>query len=120
MVEVFSHEDKGFKTVMQFGAWRVAIMNHAPHQCREAITQLSRHIETDEAFVLLCGQAAICWANEKTPEDVHIMPLETGRIYNVRRGAWHAVITQPGAKLAVIENSDTGAHNSEKYPISFL
>lgn len=120
MVEVFAHEGGGFKAVMEFESWRVAIINHAPHMCREAITQLSRHLETDEVFVLFAGQASIYWADGETPEEIRVTPLLPQKVFNVRRGTWHVIVTEPGASLAVMENSDTGAHNSEKYPVSLL
>ena len=120
MVDIHAHEGDGFKAVMNFESWRVAIMNHAPHQCREAVTQLSRHLETDEAFALLSGQATICWADGDIPQALHYTQLTPGQLYNVRRGTWHTVLTQPGTKLVVVENSDTSAANSEKYPVSLV
>lgn len=118
MVEVFSHEGSGFQAVMQYEGWRVAIMNHAPHQTKEAITQLSRHLCTDEAFALVEGCAVLYWADGEVPVDIHCTPLVRGSVLNVHRGTWHTMVTQPGARIVVMENSDTGAHNSEKYPVS--
>lgn len=39
--------------------------------------------------------------------------MEPGKIYNVKKGAWHSVILEKGAKVYVVENIDTNEENSE-------
>jgi len=43
--------------------------------------------------------------------------MEIGTIYNVTKGTWHGTILLPGTTVMIVENSDTGSHNSESKEI---
>ena len=107
-LEVLSLDAAGYRRVMSFGQWRVAVLGHSDFFAEENCVRLERHLETDEAFVLLDGEASLV-----VGEAAERVPLEKGRLYNVRKGGWHAVITCPGARLLVVENASTDASNSE-------
>lgn len=111
-LEILGLEAVGYRRVMSFGQWRVAVLAHADFFAEANCVRLERHLETDEAFVLLDGEASLV-----VGAAARRVPLEKGKLYNVRQGAWHAVITAPGARLLVVENGSTGAANSEYRPI---
>jgi hypothetical protein len=39
--------------------------------------------------------------------------MERGKIYNVKRNAWHTILLSRDASVLLVENRDTGKHNSE-------
>ena len=93
-----------------YGNWRVAFLNHGDVFAKP--TYLERHLETDEAFVLLEGAATLLIGADRR-EAV----MERNRVYNVRKGVWHQIVTVPGTRCLVIENADTSLENSERTPI---
>lgn len=75
---------------------------------------MSRHMETDEVFVLLKGSCTIfAGGNGDHSADITPVEMEPLRLYNIRRGTWHARIIAPGSLVLVVENRVTGDFNSE-------
>lgn len=105
-VEIKEYSEEGFKPLVVFDAWRVALLNHSEKFSK--ITYLERHMETDEVFVLLAGTATLYIGEEMQP-----YPMEQGKIYNVKKASWHQIIVSTDAKVLVVENSDTTKDNSE-------
>ena len=103
---------KSFQPLVQFGDWRVAAASG--NGSGGPITAMSRHMETDEVFVLLKG-SCIIFAGGNGDKSGNITPVEMEplRLYNIRRGTWHARTIAPGSLVLVIENRLTGDFNSE-------
>ena len=59
VLEVYGLDAVGYRRVMAFGQWRVAVLAHADMFAEEKCVKQERHLETDEAFVLLDGSAAL-------------------------------------------------------------
>ena len=119
-VPVLRHDGEGFRAVLDSDGWRIAFSNDAPHARKETVTQLARHMETDEVFVLLSGEAELYYSEAEVPGPVRRIKLEPLQAYVVRRGMWHAMVTQEGTRLFVVENANTGRHNSEYAPCTLL
>ena len=118
-VDICAYEESGFSPLVFFGGWRVAILNHQPSQERGGVPFVERHHQTDEVFVLLQGPAILLLAGYgETPEKIEDLLMEPGKLYNVPRNLWHAVLTQPQSKLLIIENADTGEEKSSYYPLA--
>ena len=114
VLEIHSSTQQGFKPLVNYGDWRVALSNGGTAYERKEISSLSRHRETDEVFVLLKGSCLLLTGgNDAEPGELTKTWMEPGRLYNVTRGTWHRNIQLPGAQLLIIENRDTGPHNSE-------
>ncbi|MDR0451345.1 MAG: hypothetical protein LBH26_08775 [Treponema sp.] len=113
-LEVYRHNESGFKALVSFGKWRVALSN-GPADCqRRSITRLSAHCETDEVFVLVKGSGAlILGGNGDAPSEPEIVWMQPGLLYNVTKGTWHANAFMPGAQVVIVENEDTSAANSK-------
>ena len=109
-IEVFGYEGEGYERTMNYEAWRVAIANYAERFDKEKFDKLERHLLTDEVFVLLSGSAELVIGKEMK----HI-PLENGKIYNVKKGAWHNILIEKDAKVLIVENHNTGLDNTEYY-----
>lgn len=112
-LDILEYEGEGYERALAYGAWRVAIINSMPKLLPENIYKRERHLGTDEAFVLLRGSASL-----HIGEQMECFPMETGKIYNVRCGVWHAITMAENSKVLVIENDDTGPENTEIFFLS--
>jgi hypothetical protein len=114
-LEIYSHTETGFLPLVRFGAWRVALSNSGPVYSPKTVTQLSRHLATDEVFVLLGGSAELLIGGQgDAPGEVERVWMEPGKLYNVTKGTWHFRFDLPGAKVLIVENDNTSAANSEQ------
>lgn len=120
LLQIAEHREENYKPVVTFGAWRVAVLNTHARFRRENITQLERHLLTDETFTLLKGSATLYIADGDAEHAglIEAVTLELLRVYNVRQGVWHAVETGEDTSLLITENADTSVDNSPKLPIS--
>ena len=109
-LEILEYSGTGYDRTMHYGEWRVAIANHAAHFDRDTYTYLERHLLTDEVFVLLAGEATLV-----TGKDFTETPMESLKIYNVKCGAWHALLMNRDAKVLIVENHNTAKENTEYF-----
>ena len=107
-LEVTEYDGPGYKPLVDFNGWRVAVANYMPKLELSRLDFLERHLETDEVFVLLQGEGGLLIGKERLQ-----VSLEIGKVCNVKRGIWHRVYMTPGAKVLIVENTDTGSHNTE-------
>ena len=118
-LEIYEHNHPGYKPQVDYGNWRVALLNAMPMYLPDGITYFDRHLETAEVFILLSGSCGILTAGcADRPADTTLTWLEEGKIYNVLPKTWHTLFMMPGSKLAVIENRNTCSENSPKYYLS--
>lgn len=117
-IEIFTHTEPGYATLMRYGAWRVAVLNNNEHTTPEGIPHLQKHDLTDEVFVLLEGRCVLLSAGtDSLPGAIGAVVLEPGKVYNVPRGTWHSHVLEPGTSVLIVENEDTDDANS---PIAAL
>ena len=109
-IEIFEYDGEGYNRTMNYESWRVAIANFGEYFDRARYNYLERHMLTDEVFVLLSGKAVLIIGM-----DFIETPLVSGKIYNVKKGAWHALLMEKDAKVLIIENHNTSRENSEYY-----
>ena len=108
-LEVYEYNGAGYNATMHFEDWRVAMINFGENFDKP--TKMSRHMLTDEVFVLLQGTATLIIG-----ENAEEFPLEKNKIYNVTKATWHALEVSRDAKVLVVENHNTCADNSEDMP----
>lgn len=107
-LEITEYSGEGYKPMIHFNNWRVAILRDAPRFRPSKEVRLERHMLTDEVFVLLTGKATLLMG--ETGEEV---PMEPCKLYNVKQEAWHHIWVSPEASVLIVENDDTGLDNSE-------
>jgi len=113
-LEVGVYSGEGYRPVVDHGFWRVAILNYSEDGRPEKLESLERHNATDEVFVLLKGQAILFLGDETIlPKRLLPQTMETGKIYNVKKGSWHTIALSQDASILIVENRDTGISNSE-------
>ena len=107
-IEISEHNEQGFKKLVSFENWRVAILNYHERYNADGIKHLERHLITDEVFVLLQGKATLIIGEEMTQ-----YKMEPNKLYNVKKGTFHNVCMSKDAKILLVENDGTGRENSE-------
>ena len=115
-IETLRYDENGYKSLVFFENWRVALMNDGPKTTLEGLTYFQKHDETDEVFVLLEGRCVLLMAGfGENPGEISAVDMEPGSMYNVKKGAWHTHYFAPNTKVVIVENADTVPENS---PIS--
>ncbi len=99
----------GFDTLHIFGEWKVAFITFAEQYGK--LRTLKRHLQTDEAFILVKGKATIF--NTDGDEPLSKTVMEKQKLYNVKQGTWHHLQVSKNALVIVVENADTTAKNTE-------
>lgn len=113
LLEVREFMGLGYSPVIDFGAWRVAILNYIDEIHPDRISFMERHNETDEVFVLSKGQAILfIGEGDMAIRTIHSQVLEPGKIYNVKKGVWHTVVLSEDGSVLIVENRDTRRENS--------
>jgi len=105
----------GYRPLVDFGAWRVAVLRYIDELLPQNIASMQRHNGTDEVFVLLAGRCILFIGGAgETVERIQAEDMQPYKLYNVRRGAWHTHTLDENAHLLIIENRDTSDANSPK------
>ncbi len=103
-MEIFDYNGDDFKAVLQFEGWKIGFLRYSERFSNFSV--LERHLKTDEAFVLLEGQATLY-------EDKQGTIMEKCKVYNIKQGNWHHIVVSRNATVMVVENSNTSKENTE-------
>ena len=113
LLEIHEYTGEGYRPLVDYDSWRVALLNYSPELEPEQLTRMQRHNETDEIFVLLQGRCILFTGEgEAKVSRLHGCDLKPNLIYNVKRGVWHTHTLSRDAKVLVVENRDTTYDNS--------
>ncbi len=106
---------RGFRDVFFSNGWRVAFSNtDSLSNTKDAVRKIERHMETEEAFVLLQGTVHLVTAGtEQFPQKLTSLQLEPNSVYIMRRGEWHVAVFEEESSVLIIENE------ADSYSISF-
>lgn len=107
-LKIVNYEGDGYFAPHSFGNWKIAFLNYAEKFSRSGMRYLERHRETDEVFVLLAGAATLLLGENMTEVE-----LQDKKAYVVEQGVWHNILLKEDAKVLIVENVDTGQHNSD-------
>jgi ureidoglycolate hydrolase len=119
LLEVREYTGIGYKPLIDFGAWRVAILRYHPELLPEHITKMQRHDQTDEVFVLLDGRCILfLGAGGDSVTEVFAEDMEPMKLYNVKRATWHSHTLSEDAVVLIVENMDTTVSNSPETVLS--
>jgi len=119
LLEIRQYSGEGYLPLIDFEAWRVAILRWEQASLPENIDIMERHTQTDEVFVLLEGQATlVLGGNSENVDGVYPQVLEPCKLYNVKQNTWHTVLLSRDVSILIIENRNTGEGNSEYCSLS--
>lgn len=115
LLEIRSYTGDGYMPLVDYENWRVAILKFEEGLLPEAITDMQRHDETDEVFVLLAGRCILLLGEGSAAVTaIHAEDMEPLKIYNVKKGVWHHHALSEDAVVLIVENRDTVDANSPK------
>jgi len=118
LLEIRDYDGDGYQPIIDYSAWRVAILRYHPELEPEAITTMQRHDETDEVFVLLAGRCILFLGEGEAQIDVlHAVDMQPLKAYNIKRGVWHTHTLNREATVLIVENCDTAESNSPLMPL---
>lgn len=121
LLEIKEYGGEGYQPLVDFGTWRVAFLRFIDELIPENIHRVERHVETDEVFVLLHGQAVLFLGEgENEIEQLHQVLMQPGKLYNIRKNAWHTCVLSRDATILLVENKDTGIKNTDYIELSLL
>jgi ureidoglycolate hydrolase len=114
LLGIHEYVGEGYKPLVDYGVWRVAILNYIDDLQPDHINEMERHTETDEVFVLIHGRAVLLVGGRQTHVDgIYPQVMEFGKIYNVKRNVWHTILLSRDASVLLVENRNTSRLNSE-------
>ncbi len=113
LLEIKEYTGEGYKPVIDYDKWRVAILNYIDELLPQNISNMQKHDETDEVFVLLQGKCILFIAEgEEEFDNIYAEDLEPYKMYNVKRSVWHNHTLSEDAMVLIVENKDTNNSNS--------
>ncbi len=113
LLEISDYTGEGYRPVIDYGQWRVAILRYIDELLPENLGKMQRHDETDEVFVLLSGRCLLFLGEgDESVEAIHAQDMQPLKLYNVKRGAWHTHTLDEAATVLIVENCDTTSANS--------
>lgn len=119
LLEVRSHLQAGYKPLIDYENWRVAILNFSEDLRPQNITRLQRHNETDEVFVLLSGRCILFLGEgDQDVTAIYAQDMVPQTLYNVKRKVWHSHTLSEDAMVLIVENRDTTFDNSPFCPLA--
>ena len=119
LLEISEYTGEGYRPLIDYGQWRVAILRYIDELRPENIGKMQRHAETDEVFVLLSGRCILFLGEgDESVGAIHAQDMLPLKLYNVKRGAWHTHTLNEEATALIVENRDTAAHNSPEIELS--
>jgi ureidoglycolate hydrolase len=120
LVEEAAYFGDGYQPILDFHGWRVAVLRDIESVRPEAISQVERHRETNEVFILTEGQAdLIVFAGGDTPGDeYYVFPMELNVAYNIQDGVWHHCVLSEDAHIILFERTNTSLENSDYAALS--
>lgn len=115
----YEYTGKGYNPYLIDNNWQVAQLNYVEEQDFISLKKIDRHMNTDEAFVLISGTAVLIAADlNENKIDYEFINMKYGILYNIPKGVWHNIALSKDAKLLIIENSYTHENDFEYYWLS--
>jgi hypothetical protein len=119
LLEIRNYDGEGYQPLIDYGDWRVAVLNFLDNVRPDLNNIMERHSETDEVFVLTRGKGTLLLGgNASKVDEIYPEAMEIGKIYNIKRNAWHTILLSRDASVLLVENKDTGKHNTEYFDLS--
>ena len=119
LLEIKTYSEEGYRPVIDYDSWRVAVLNYCDELLPENITKFQRHDETDEVFVLLKGSCILLIGEgDEEIAEIHAQPMEPLKLYNIKKSVWHSHTLSQEAMVLIVENRDTTDANSPEIKLN--
>ncbi|MRR32596.1 hypothetical protein EG834_20220 [bacterium] len=118
-IEIRNFSGEGYQSVVSFESWRVAVLRYHDGSHPDKINTIERHCQTDEVFILTEGRAVLITGGTGTEVgELSGVVMQPGKIYNVKKNAWHTTLLGREAHIIIVENDDTAKENSESVALT--
>lgn len=118
-IDVTAYTGEGYRPVIDFEAWRVAILRYCEELEVQNLKTMQKHNESDEVFVLLEGHCTLFSGGQgDTIQEVDAIAMEPLQMYNVKKGTWHTHTLDHDATVLIVENQNTADPNSPTLPMT--
>lgn len=112
-IEITELHEEGYKPLVDYQAWRVAVLKYCDDLRPENLLTMQKHTLTDEVFVLLEGECTLFGGGYgDAPNEVEVVEMQPLKIYNVKKGVWHTHTLSKDAVVLIVENVETCDDNS--------
>lgn len=112
-IDVVSYDGEGYMPLVDYQTWRCAVLRYIDELELQNLTNMQKHNETDELFILLEGECVLFTGGQGDHlNDFDAIKLEPLKIYNVKRGTYHTHTLLEGTTVLIVENQDTCDANS--------
>jgi len=116
MTEKYTIKEKGFHPFLLSDGWQIAQLNYMKEQHIDNIDKIDIHFKTDEAFVLMAGEAVLITADITDKKPVFNSELmKYGSVYNIPKKVWHNIAMREGSEVLIIEKLNTHLGDYEYY-----
>jgi mannose-6-phosphate isomerase-like protein (cupin superfamily) len=86
LLEVREYTGISYQPLIDYGAWRVAILHYIDKLLPQNLDKMQRHDETDEVFVLLSGRCILfIGEGDERISAVYTQDMEPLKLYNVKK-----------------------------------
>lgn len=117
--EIIEFHKEGYKPLVDFSEWRVAVLKYCDKLRIENITTMQKHTQTDEVFVLLNGSCTLfTGGNGDAPSNINWVTMRPHMVYNIKKGVWHNHTLDNQGEVLVVENRNTCIDNSPIVPLN--
>ena len=118
LLEIREYTGIGYVPLIDYGAWRVAVLRYINELLPQELAKMQRHHETDEVFVLLSGRCILFLGEgDGRVATIHAQDMEPLKVYNVKKRCWHTHTLSTDATVLIVENRDTTSSNSSETPL---
>lgn len=108
LIETYSHDGEGYNPFLIRAGWQVAQLNYMPEQAPGGIVKMDKHLQTDEVFILLKGQAILIAATQTAAGFSFTgLKMQPGITYNIPVNTWHNIAMDEMAQVIIVEKNDT-------------
>lgn len=118
-LESYKIKEKGYHPFLIREGWQVAQLNYTEEQDIGNINKIDVHFETDEAFVLLRGDAVLITATlEDKKPFFYVKLMEYNTTYNIPKKVWHNIVMKKDCEVLIVEKSNTHLRDFEYFELN--
>ncbi len=119
LLEVGQFFDDGYKPVLDFHGWRVAMLRYCDSVDAKHLQRVERHRNTNEVFILTAGETDLILCDARDiPQNAYVLPMRHNVAYNIPAYGWHHVSMSKDSHIILFERTETGIETSDYATLS--
>jgi len=119
LIDIEEYNESGYKPIIDYGEWRVAVLNYCDELLPKNIDKMQKHNQTDEVFVLLKGECLLFLAEgDQKIDKIYAQKMKPYKMYNIKKSVWHTHTLSRNAMVLIVENKNTCLNNSPEQKLN--